>query len=292
MTTTTRGGERRWYSRAYAFTLVELLVVIAIIAILISLLLPALATARAMALQTDCLSNLRQCGLAFQEYGNDNQQTFILAGTAADGTDFFWPAWAAFGRTYSSPAGASIASILLGPGSVLCPLAPAPDIYIGGWRGPNAYAPCLPDYYTTYNLGWGKSLYQYFPNPGAYRPNDQVLNIDRVLQPATTILLADSGTPPAGKPKSYTWWQTQNHGDTQCANFCPDYPSSYNGGIITSHGTSVANERANCVFMDSHAESLTPQQLNQTADHVTFFYDFNFDAMQVQANGQVSPSPF
>ena len=55
-----------------AFSLVELLVVISIMALLMGLIVPALSRARSIAEQTSCNNRLRQWGLAFQLYAEQN----------------------------------------------------------------------------------------------------------------------------------------------------------------------------------------------------------------------------
>ncbi|MDR3711163.1 MAG: DUF1559 domain-containing protein [Capsulimonadaceae bacterium] len=62
--------------RKSAFTLIELLVVIAIITILAAILFPVFAQAREKARASACLSNLKQIGLAVQQYVQDYDETY------------------------------------------------------------------------------------------------------------------------------------------------------------------------------------------------------------------------
>ena len=91
---------------SHGFTLVELLVVIAIIGVLVALLLPAVQAAREAARRAACVNNLRQTGLALQNY-ESAQMVFPYGAWDSDGEQnpkgSPWPRYGGSWRTAILP---------------------------------------------------------------------------------------------------------------------------------------------------------------------------------------------
>ncbi len=82
-----------------AFTLIELLVVVAIIAILMAVLLPAMQRAREQGKRAVCLSNVKQFGLSWVMYADENDQKLVNSCTIENSeghNDTTEPCWMYF----------------------------------------------------------------------------------------------------------------------------------------------------------------------------------------------------
>jgi prepilin-type N-terminal cleavage/methylation domain-containing protein/prepilin-type processing-associated H-X9-DG protein len=86
-------NRRRRPATNRGFTLIELLVVIAIIAILAAMLLPALAKAKQKALRVNCISNLKQIGIAVYSYAADHQDQMPPNRVNATSSSIWYPYW-------------------------------------------------------------------------------------------------------------------------------------------------------------------------------------------------------
>lgn len=162
---------------AGAFTLVELFVTIAILGLLAALLLPTLANGRVSAQRIKCVSNLRQLGLATHMYWDDNAAAcFRYGGSATNGGQLYWFGWMGPGaegqRTFDARLGV-LYPYLQGRGIELCPAF-------------NYISPQFKLKANSASYGYGYNLF--LSAPASQPP----VNSSRLLEPATTALLADA----------------------------------------------------------------------------------------------------
>jgi len=184
------------------FTLIELLVVIAIIAILAAMLLPALAKAREKARQSNCISNLKQIGLAAFMYCDDNKEiypnctTYVNAATIGIGLSPQVEEWYTLLRPYITDTKI-----------MACPSVNTTVIYAGG--------------VTSGHLGYGVGFVR----------NQVISNLAMaaVLAPSTCLYLADGGT-----SNNYMRWQCPAAATGGCtlmgANYLSWAYTRHNGG--------------------------------------------------------------
>ncbi len=135
-----RNGRREKCACGRGFTLIELLVVIAIIAILAAMLLPALASAKARAQRTQCMSQLRQLGLGFPMFAGDHNDTLPPAGWASGTTTSpqYQISWDSYINKYigghAADADLEVGAFLTGdaPKILACPADQFPKV---SWMG-------------------------------------------------------------------------------------------------------------------------------------------------------------
>lgn len=225
-----------------AFTLIELLVVVAIIGVLIAILLPVLAAARAAAASLQCKSNLRQLGMGFISYANDNNGAMMpnSINLSISPQVEYWFGWTDGSFPESSRP--------LNPTQGLISPYMGDTLAADGMKCPNFDYddPNLVPKFATHAADYGLNV---FLSPFSYL--QAAYKINRVEEPVTTVVFADGvQVDPFANPGGY------NEPFYLGIDFLgPNDPSlsPYGGFVHWRH----RNQTANVVYLDDHVDEVS-----------------------------------
>ena len=228
------------------FTLIELLVVIAIIAILAAMLLPALTKARDRARSIQCVSNLKNDGLAMLQYAGDNNAFTPPAVTSAGGGVYWGQKLVAGG--FLPSAGIGKVGVFGCPSTKKCAgYQPYIEIYPGESLDSFTYGMWMG--YTWVDSAWRlvASPVLCDKNGGKFYPTHNADGTGSRLAFTETVLLVDSTCVAFDGASRYVVQRAPSAGS-----------GDPNASIGLRHGDS-----ANSLFTDGHVASLKKGDFNK-----------------------------
>jgi prepilin-type processing-associated H-X9-DG protein/prepilin-type N-terminal cleavage/methylation domain-containing protein len=209
-----------------AFTLAELLVVIALIATLAALLLPVLSRAQPKAKSIQCLSNLRQMGVAEHIYASDHGDSYAIAQYFDEVTGSFYCWDLNLIRNGAGPATVKPGILWEGRGNVQIQQCPSFQASANSADNP----------YTGYNYNTS------YIGHGEGEAVEQPAKASAVRRPAKTVIFGDGQY--SGGADKFMRAPFPNPGDL-----------TFFGRTAGTQGFRH-NRRSNVAFCDGHTESL------------------------------------
>jgi len=191
--------------RNKGFTLIELLVVVAIIAILAAMLLPALSQAREKARTAVCINNLKQLGLSFMMYLQDNRDYMINIEDNGSSASTAW---------YKK-----LVNLKYLPSHVSY-YCPSNEFTISYCRKP--WTNSAGDYYLHYGYNFyyiGASYYLPSGTPGRTTGS---IRYPRIKKPSETIIVVDCTYNTDGRIGNYGYYNVQPWWNRNSYCGCPD----------------------------------------------------------------------